>query len=243
MKNKTKESFFSFSYRFLFLRTIQIKKERGNKKRGEIYFNQQNIRKKKKKIRATEMPIIRVTIMEMPSAVCIFDKILPGWHGKEEGTGNDKGGGLVCSMIMSIVKLGKEIGQAEPLYMVFDNTAALLPGVVVGKAGPARNKTALKGFTKQEIRGPVRVGIKIGKNIGIIVFHDYKKDPEAQVDAFIQQSLDAFEKEFGDTLNGMRDDFDKIEKSEGSVQLTQEQFNQFAGFNDIVSEIIKSNKL
>lgn len=181
--------------------------------------------------------------MEMPSSVCIFDKALPGWPGKEDVAGSDKSGGLVCSMIMSIVKLGKEIGQTEPSYLLFDNTAALLPGAVVGKTGPARNKTALKGFSKQDVKGPVRVGIKIGKNVGIIVFHDYKRDPEAQVDAFIQQSLEAFEKEFGDIVTGMREDFDRIEKSDGKVQLTHDQFCQFSGFDSTLAEIIKSNKL
>lgn len=189
------------------------------------------------------MPVIRVTVMEMPSSVCIFDKVLPGWHGKEEGTGNEKGGGLVCSMIMSIVKLGKEIGQTEPSYMLFDNTAALLPGAVAGKTGNVRNKTALKGFSRQEIRGPVRVGIKIGKHAGIIVFHDYKKDPEDLVDSFIQQSLDAFEKELGGTVAEMRDVFDKIEKSDGGVQLTQDQFNKFSGFGATVDDLLKSCKL
>ena len=189
------------------------------------------------------MPVLRVTIMEMPSSVCIFDKAFPGWSGKEEGAGADKSGGLVCSMIMSIVKLGKEIGMTEPTHMLFDNTAALLPGAVVGKTGPARNKATLKGFSKQEIRGPVRVGIKIGKNIGLIVFHDYKKDSETQVDSFIHQALDAFEKGFGDIVAGMREDFDKIEKSDGEIQLTQDQFNQFSGFESTLTEIVKSNNL
>lgn len=189
------------------------------------------------------MPVLRVTIMEMPSSVCIFDKAWPGWHGKEDGVGCDKGGGLVCSMIMSIVKLGKEIGQTEPAYLLFDNTAALLPGAVASKTGATRNKTIRKPCAKQEARGPIRVGVKIGKHVGITIFHEYKKDPEAQVDAFIQQALGAFEKEFGKTVVEMRDVFDKIEKSDGKVQLTPEQYGQFAGFESTLNEIAKSCSL
>ena len=179
------------------------------------------------------MPAMRVVVMEMPSAVCIFDKVW-SWHTKVGKTGHESEG-MVCSMLLSIIKLGRDMGQTEPMHVLFDGTAALA-------AGSVKVRSTARGKSKHDSARLTRLDVKLGKNIAMCIFHD-ASDNEKAGDAFLSEAIESFEGKFGAKMEKMKGTFEKIEKSDGEVMLSTEEYNEFSGFEEAAETIKKKYEL
>jgi len=169
------------------------------------------------------MVLMRLTVCESPSGVCLFDKTW-AWHSAEQPGSADG----ICSLVLALAKLTRDIGGVASGCTLFDPAAALPP--LAAQLRGTRKPPAAPGV------GRVRLAFERRERIAVGVFHDAADDPGAVAD-FLATAARRFESIYGAVIAAMRPRFEQVERSDGQVTLSADELRPFAPFAEVADKL------